>query len=888
MELRRGTQVGPYEIVALLGAGGMGEVYRARDTRLHREVAIKVLPESLARDQDRLRRFEQEARSVAALNHQNILAIYDIGQYNGAPYLVTELLEGESLRSVLRQEQLSDRKRLDHAVQIAQGLAAAHEKGIVHRDLKPENLFVTTSGRVKILDFGLAKLAEHDGHPGSAATLTRLGTSPGIAVGTPAYMAPEQLRGLPVDHRSDIFSFGLVLCELFSGRHPFQRPTSVEMMNAILNVEPFAEDQSEGRLPEGVRLIASHCLEKDPHHRFQSAQDLAFNLDALSGASRSLTTAGTPRSSWISRWSPRIRLAAEALLVGALVTALFLPRSQESHRPPLNAAILPPPGEGYWADLTQPAALSPDGKFLAIVSMHNGQHQLWLRRMDAQDAQPIRGTERAANPFWSPDSKFVGFFTGDRLKKLDVSGGAVSDVCPVEAFGFGGAWSSRGVIVLAILGHPLRQVPDAGGVPQAIPGVALSSRALSHSWPVFLPDGNRFLYMDWAYPHSAGIENAVWAASLDGERPKPMSLKATNVQYAPGHLLFSSNGDLFSQQFDAARLELSGAPLPLARGIQYDSFFHNAAFTVSDTGVLVYAAAGTGVNSALTWVDRNGKTLGVLGEPAQFLRHAISPDAQRVAVCVKDSVQGERIWIYDVSRGTRLPLATNASGSPYSPIWSPDGRWVAYRRLIDKVSAVKVRASDGSGEERQIGSTSSEVIDLVDWSHDGRYLLFYSWPAWTRGMHDTIQVWPVAGNAEPVLKIDDAWDARLSYDGHWLAYHDVSDDQLYVTSFPRLGARIAIATGGDEPRWRADGQELYYVGNDRTLMAAQVRETAQDFKVISTHSLFRLSLPRNVGFYDVTPDGQRFLINTRTHVEQSAPLTAISDWPALIRTAADR
>ena len=395
----------------------MGEVYRALDNRLQRQVAIKVLPESLAKDQDRLGRFEQEARSVAELNHPNILALYDIGQHNGAPYLVTELLEGESLRSTLGQGKLTERKRLDHAVQIAQGLAAAHEKGIVHRDLKPENLFVTTSGRVKILDFGLAKLAEHNGHPGSAATLTRLETSPGIAVGTPAYMSPEQLRGLPADHRSDIFSFGLVLCEMFSGHHPFHRATSVETMNAILNADPFAEDQSEGNLPEGVRLIASHCLEKDPHHRFQSAQDLGFNLDALSGSSRNLTTAGVPRSSWISRWWPRMRVATEAMLLLSIAAAVFLWQRPEVRSAPVSAAILPPPGEGFWANQTQPAALSPDGRFLAIVSMQNGERHLWLRRMDSPNAQLITGTAGARKSLLVARQQVRRLFHGRSLEE---------------------------------------------------------------------------------------------------------------------------------------------------------------------------------------------------------------------------------------------------------------------------------------------------------------------------------------------------------------------------------------------------------------------------------------------------------------------------------------
>jgi len=884
MALAPGSTLGPYEVMALIGAGGMGEVYRARDSRLHRDVAIKVLPESFAQDQDRLRRFEQEARSVAVLNHPNILAIYDVGQHSGAPYLVTELLDGESLRSLLQQGALSDRRSLDYAVQIAQGLAAAHEKGIVHRDLKPENLFVTKSGRVKILDFGLAKLAPSEAVAGAGsgdvATLTRVATSPGIAVGTPAYMSPEQLRGLPVDGRSDIFSFGLVLCELFSGRHPFQRPTSVETMNAILTADPFVGERADGYLPQGVQLIASHCLEKDPHHRFQSAHDLAFNLSALSGSSRSVAAPSSARS----RWWPRLRLATEALLIVSLAAALFLTRRPDVHpASQINAAILPPPGEGFWADITQPAAISPDGKFLAIVSMQNGERQLWLRRMDSPNAQLISGTAGAANPFWSPDSKFVGFFTANRLKKVDPSGGIVSEVCPVESFALGGAWSSHGVIVFGVLGYALRQVADTGGVPEAIPGMALSSNTLGQFWPVFLPDGQRFLYLDWAYPGSPGGDNAIWAASLEGGTPKRLPLKPSNVMYSAGYLLYSRDADLFAQKFDLDRLELTGTALPLARHIQYDSFLQDAAVTVSETGVLVYAPSGTGVNSELRWMDRTGQSLGALDEPRQFLTQRISPDAARVAVDVKETIDQDRVWVYDVRRGSRIPVSSTAY-SAYGPVWSADGKWIAFRSLAGKSSAIRIRASDGAGEERQVGRASNDaILQVTDWSRDGRYLIVDSWRAWARGAPETIQVWPLAGDSNPLFTLEDANQGRLSPDGRWLAFYGGSDDQLYVTSFPNRDARVAIAAGGSDPRWRADGHELYYVGRDRMLIAAQVRAVDHEFKILSSHPLFRLPLPDNVGFYDATGDGQRFLVNVRNPLQQSAPLMVITDWRARLR-----
>jgi eukaryotic-like serine/threonine-protein kinase len=481
----------------------------------------------------------------------------------------------------------------------------------------------------------------------------------------------------------------------------------------------------------------------------------------------------------------------------------------------------------------------------------------------------------------------VGFFADGQLKKLDTASGTISDVCPVESVPMGGAWSSRGVIVFATFGSALRQVSDAGGIPEPIPGIQLSTSAQSHFWPAFLPDGKHLLFLEWAAPPSAGRVNTVWAASLDGDTPRRLPLASTRVQFVNGHVLFTQAGDLFAQRFNPARLELSGQPLPLARGVQVDPTFYDAAVTVSATGILVYANRGTGVNSELTWLDRSGKSIGTVGEPAQFMTLAISPDAQRVAVAIKDSVDGERIWVYDAGRGARIPLSPNAHDNPWSPVWSPDGRWIAFRKIIDQGSAVFVHASDGSGSDRQIGATSSEIIGLNDWSHDGQYLILDSWPISRPGGLHTVQAWPVAGDSRAVARLDNATQAALTHDGHWIAYSDATDDQLYVTSFPRPGPRIAIAAGGHDPRWRADGKELFYIANDRTITAVEVRETAAHFSVAASHALFRLSLPQNVGFYDVTPDGQRFLTNTRTHLEQSAPLTVISDWPALFRVASN-
>ena len=882
MSLSAGTRIGPYEVVSAAGSGGMGEVYRARDTRLNREVAIKVLPAAFARDPERLRRFQQEAQAVAALNHPNILAIHDFGEHDGSPYIVTEFLEGETLRGRLNSGALPVRKASEFAEQIARGLAAAHDKGIVHRDLKPENIFVTRDGRVKILDFGLAKLTP-EATP-EAATLASQ-TEPGMVMGTVGYMSPEQVRGQVADHRSDLFSFGVILYEMLSGKRAFQGQTSVETMNAILKEDPPEFAETNRSVPPALERIVRHCIEKGPEERFQSARDAAFALGALSDSSSSATGAVT-----VARrraWRPWLRAAAEMALLG-LALGLLLTRNSAAPRSSVKAAILPPPGDGFWANITQPAAISPDGRFLAIIAMRNGHQQLWLRRLDVADAQPIAGSEDASNPFWSPDSRYIAFFVPGKLKKVDVSGGAVSDICPAGSFGMGGAWSNRGVIVLATFGTALKRVPASGGTPEPIPGAELSSDSIGHMWPAFLPDGKHFLYLDWKYPTRVSHDDGVWIGSIDGEKARRLSLTSTNAQYSAGYLLFSRDGDLVAQKFNLSRFELSGAILPVAREIEYDTFFHDGMFSVSANGVLVYGSAGVGVNTVLTWLDRQGKILGTLGQPDQTFQHSISPDGKRVAVDPKPVDAREKIWIYDVDRGTRIPLMADESGpSLYHPVWSPDGKQLAYRDTEGKTSTLRVHAADGSGEEEPFGGgVRGDVVEATDWSPDGRFLAFdmtrfqgrYEWQT-------TLQVIGVGRADKPVLNIDSADFGKFSPDGHWLAYSDSHSGEVYVIPFPGPGAPIAVSSGGgDDVRWRGDGKELFYVKDDLMLVAAQVRESAQEFRVLSSRPLFRLQLPRNIGFYDVTRDGQRFLVNARTVKEQTAPLTLVTDWTTQIQS----
>ncbi len=882
MTLTAGAKLGPYEIVAPAGAGGMGEVYRARDARLNRDVAIKVLPAAFARDPERLRRFQQEAQAVAALNHPNILAIHDFGEHEGSPYIVTEFLDGETLRQRLGPGPLPGRKASEYAEQIARGLAAAHDKGIVHRDLKPENIFVTRDGRVKILDFGLAKLTPEALTP-DAATLASQ-TEPGVVLGTVGYMSPEQVKGQVADYRTDLFSFGAILYEMLAGRRAFRGETSVETMSAILKEEPPELTETGRNIPPALDRIARHCLEKNPEERFQSARDVAFALGALSDSSSSAT--GALRASMSARWRPWLRLTAEVALVALALSFLFMHHSEQPKSSMLSS-ILPPPGDGFWANITQPAAISPDGKFLAIIAMRNGHTQLWLRRLDQSDAQPIAGSEDAANPFWSPDSRHIAFFVPGKLKKVNVSGGSVTDICPAGAFGIGGAWSQRGIIVFANFGDALKMVPDGGGTPESIPSSDLPSDSLSQMWPAFLPDGKHFLFLQWKYPSFGTTDDNVWIGSIDGEKPKRLPLASTSAQYSEGYLLFSRDGDLVAQKFDLGRLELSGAVLPVVRQIQYHTFLHNGAFTVSTNGILVYGTAGTGVNSQMAWLDRTGKTIGALGEAGLLMRPSIAPDGKRVAVGISPSNTREKIWIYDVERGTRIPLVSEENGpSLYRPIWSPNGEQVAYRDTVGKDSTLIVHNSDGSGEERRPGGMHFELIQPTDWSPDGHYVSvelteFQGRANW----QDVLRVAELE-TGKPVFDIGDASGGKFSPDGHWLAYYDESSGQVYVTSFPVRGAKIALeSVGGGDVRWRGDGQELFYVTNDQMMTAVQVRESAQEFRVLGSQPLFQLQLPWNVGFYDVTRDGKRFLVNVRTWKEQTKPLMVITNWTAELQNS---
>jgi eukaryotic-like serine/threonine-protein kinase len=678
--------------------------------------------------------------------------------------------------------------------------------------------------------------------------------------------------------------------------HLLRNPGRLIPKDELINAGWGDTAVSENSLTRNIALLR-RLLDDDPHdpryietvstvgYRFvcpvEATVDSAATADAaLQPAEPQALPTKTTRRAW-GLW---LALAGIVMALGIALFFRFARHASDVAMPVLVTAIPPPPGEGFWANLTQPVAVSPDGKLVAMISMRNGHTDLWLRRLDGAESQLIAGTDDAVNPFWSPDSRYVGFFAGDKLKKVDVTGGAVSDLAFVGDTVPGGSWSSQGVIVLATL-DVIRRVPDGGGTPEPVPGLTLSDGAIGQIWPEFLPDGKHFLYLEWRFAGYRSGENCVWIGSLDGMKPRRLPLAATNVQYASGYLLFSRNGDLYAQTFDLSRLELKGNPLLVAKNIQYDTFADDAAFSASSDGILVYAPSGTGVNSALAWMDRDGNTLGTLGDAGQYIKQSISPDGKRVAVGVKPSDSREKIWIYDIDRGTRIPLVTRETGPSrdgpiWGPRWSPDGRQIAYRYLRGRGGGVVIHASDGSGQETQVAERQDGSVAVDDWTPDGAFILF-TWQKYLRTSHvqSTLLASPVAGDAKSGFEIDNADIGRFSPDGHWLAFDDDASGQIYVTPFPGPGGRIAVTSaGGSDPRWRGDGQELFYMANDRTVVSVQVHESPQEFRVLSSHPLFRLTLPDDAQFYDVTRDGKRFLVNVRTPKEQDAPFTVVTNW----------
>ncbi|MGA7576450.1 MAG: protein kinase [Terriglobales bacterium] len=883
MALTSGTKLGPYEIVASIGAGGMGEVYRARDTRLGRDVALKILPESFARESDRLRRFEQEARSVAALNHPNILAVFDVGQNNGSPFLVSELLEGESLREVLERGPLSQRKTIEYGVQIAQGLAAAHEKGIVHRDLKPDNVFVTKDGRIKILDFGLAKLAQAAGSGSDDVTLTNEHTAAGVVMGTASYMAPEQVRGEASDPRTDIFAFGAVLYEMLSGVRAFRRDTAAETMTAVLKDDPPELSDPSHLVSPALERIVRRCLEKNPEQRFQSARDLSFALGALSGTEASTIARAVvaPRRVSLLPWLA----AALAMVAVAGATWFVARRPQPMTRLQFALAV---PDEMSISHM----ALSRDGSMLVFVSPDetSAMPVLYVQRVGSSSVTPLPGTQGASYPFWSPDGAYVAFFANGKLQKLAVAGGTPQAIA-TALNARGGSWGSSGVIIFAPDPQsPIQRVnADGSGLAPVTQNIR-TPQDNSHRWPLFLPDGNRFLFWAGNFANSKDDRaSGIYLSSLEGKERKLVVLCHSNFGYDAQNLFYADDQrQLVSLAFDASSASVSGSATAIANGVGFQPSTYWAAFAVAPSGTLIYNTGVGAAQSALTWIDRSGKELGRIGDPAILANPTLSPDGTRVALDISDQkANNVDIWI-ESTTGVGNSRFTFDPSEEVAAVWSRDGSALAYRATIADGVNIFVKRATGLEREREIFTIPHATMDDLlpnSWSWDDKQLLCTRQTA----SGDHLELLNVAGG-EPTRLLTSKGsetNGQISPDGKWVAY--ASDEsgnwEVYVTSFPGAAGKWQVSRGGGtEPRWRGDGKELYYIGSSGILMAVPVNGESI-FATGTPVPLFQIRgrapiSSTDVFTYDVTRDGKRFLVNRYVKPEHVPPLTILLNTPA--------
>jgi eukaryotic-like serine/threonine-protein kinase len=887
MTLATGTRLGPYEIISPLGAGGMGEVYRARDTRLGRDVAIKVLPSLSADDEQRLLRFEQEACAAGALNHPNILAIHDVGKQDGSPYVVSELLEGETLRERMAAGALPQRKAIDYGLQIARGLAAAHEKGIVHRDLKPENIFISRDGRVKILDFGLAKLIEPKGaHSQTEIPTRRIDTSQGLVMGTVGYMSPEQVGEREVDHRSDIFSFGAILYEMLSGRRAFPGESAAESMSAILREDPPALSEIKNNITPALERVVRHCLEKRPGERFQSGHDLAFALEALTEPSGSASAGHAVLAPPMGRERLWIAVIAALLIATVVLGILVFRRPKEQRAHPIRFLIsqtsTKASSEGGVISTSEGGMISPDGRHLVINVWESGVSELWLRSLDSLNARPLAGTESAGSisSFWSPDSRFIGFFSDGKLKKIEAAGGPPQSIC--DALGVGGAWNRDGVILFSPENSTgLYRVSASGGNPVPVTLLDQSRNETSHRWPVFLPDGNHFLYLAQS---SQGENTAIYVGSLDSKETKRLLNSNVSAAYAPpGYLLFVRGRTLMAQAFDVNTLDFAGEAVPLVEELNRMIPTAHASFSVSEN-VLAYASF-TEQNGRLEWFDRTGKSLGAISSLGRYINVALSHDDKRIAAARVDSQTGTRdIWLIDLARSTPLRFTFNPIDE-WLGVWSPDDERIVFTSDQDGVGNLYQKLSSGAADEEQILKTNERKW-TTDWSPDGRFILYTSIYPKTG-----LDLWilPMEGDRKPVPYLQTTFNedyAKFSPNGRFVAYcsDESGRSEVYVQTFPASGRKWPISVvGGAQPRWRRDGRELFYISPERKLIAVDVKSEASTLEVGTPKALFQTSLPGYPGprnFYDVSADGQRFLMNNLLGDISSNPIKVVVNWTA--------
>ncbi len=896
MPLQTGSKIGPYEILAALGAGGMGEVYRARDTRLNREVAIKVLPEHVSQNPELRARFEREARALSAFTHAHICTLHDIGQQDGRDYIVMELLEGESLADRILRGPVPGGQLLRIAIDIADALDKAHRQGVVHRDLKPANIMLTKSG-AKLLDFGLAR----ESSPLlSASSMTAMVTrsqpltTQGTILGTFQYMSPEQLEGREADARSDLFSFGAVLYEMATGKRAFDGKTQASVIAAVLASEPPSITTIAPLAPAALDHVIRTCLAKDPDDRYHSAHDVLIQLRFISQES-AVSSASAPAVR--RKWWRNLRLAwASATLLAVVATiAGYLAYSEATTpRPVVRASILAPEKLSFDAlgDFGAPAALSPNGKF--IVFGAHGQDSpkaLWVRAIDSLAAQRLQGTENAAFPFWSPDSRSIGFFGDGQLKKIAVGGGPAT-VLADAVNPRGGSWSKEGTIVFSPnFRGPLFRVDASGG--RATPITQLvTGKQTTHRWPWFLPDGKHFLYFATSHDQASDMAG-LFLASLDGKSEMVMPNDSAGA-YADGQLLFRVQNSLMAQEMDASG-KFSGEPVQVVDRIAYDAGTWRMIFSPSESGEIVYQQGSAANGTHLNWYDRSGKQLGTLGDLTRYRDPRISPDGKRVAVCLGDP--NWAIWVLDIARGVKARLSFGA-GTGVTPSWSADGKWIAYSLSsygsvgVATVSgaragsAIHIVATDGSGHDEEVVPSVADTAYLApEFSPDGRYMQFLR----AEGpVGSSVYAVDMKGDRKPFRVVSPAnpqgniVDAHLSPDGKWISYTSSESGtvEIYITSFPGAQGKWQVSSGGGVvARWQGNGKQLIYQSTRLDFISVPITVRGDKLEPGAPQKLFNVATVADGFPFDVSADGQRLLLNVPDTDAASAPLNYVLNWP---------
>ncbi len=879
MSLTAGTRLGPYEILDALGAGGMGEVYLAKDSRLDRTVAIKVLPEHLSASPEVRARFEREARSASSLNHPNICALYDVGHQDGIDFLVMEHLEGETLAARLDRGPLPTDELLRIAKQIADALDKAHRQGLVHRDLKPANVMLTKAG-AKLLDFGLARatgLAADAGNVSRSPTMSRPLTAEGTIVGTYQYMAPEVLEGNEADARSDIFAFGALLFEMATGKRAFEGKSQASVIAAILEREPPLISTLQPLTPPGLERLTKTCLAKDPDQRRQSMHDVLLDLQWISeGGSQAGVPAtvaarrkGTARLAWVVAGAAAV--AATAFAVGYF--------SRRPETPPQMRFLIAAPSKSV--DMGSPK-ISPDGRFIAFSAADSsGIVSVWLRPLEALTALPMPGTEGALRPFWSPDSRTIAFFAAGKLKKISVSGGPAQTLCEFPN-GADGSWGRDGVILFdAGPRDSVTRVSDAGGVPAPATTLDRANGESGTAWPAFLPDGRHFLFLGLS---ERGDSTILKVGKLDSKETKALAAGIfSRVEYVPGYLVFTRERALMARPFDAKRLAFTGDMFPIADEV-FQADNNNADFSLSRTGAMVFRSEAQAGKSRLVWTDRTGKELGTLGEPASYGVLGLSPDGKRLATEIGATLRETDLWLIEESRGVSSRFTFNPSTDVW-PVWSPDGSRILFSSNRNSSTySLWEKPSRGVGDDSLFYSTNVD-IGPADWSTDGRYVALEafagatSWDIW---------ILPMSGDRKPYPFVHSQFrefDARFSPDGRWLMYSSGESGrrEIYVQAFPGPGGKYQVSTqGGQDPQWRRDGKEILYLSPEGDMMSVDVI-AGTDFQAGIPRKLFRAGPsggnPAGRG-WALSADGQRFLFRKPIQSGFVPTITVVLNWDA--------